>query len=72
MMATLNGNPLMSLEGLRKMEEMNAKVLSPRVLLKSAISTVPTMVVVIQVRTNRMTFTQGNGREDSSANSSAG
>src|SRR6185436_3627097 len=72
MMAMLKGNPLISLDGFLATEPRKPEKLSPRVFVKSAISAVPTIVVVIQVRTKRTTLIQGNGRGGASANNSTG
>src|SRR5438105_1743837 len=68
MIAILNGKPLISIDGDLSMEPRKTDTLSLREPLKSAMRTVPTIVVVRQVRPNRIRFTHGNGRTRSSAN----
>ncbi len=73
MMAMLKGKPLTSIDGDRSMDAKNPATFSGSRSLKSAMRTVPTMVVVRHVSAKRTTLIQGNGREESSAvNNSAG
>src|SRR5579884_3460081 len=72
MMAILKGKPLINMAGERTAESKKEIALLPSVPLKSAISTVPTSVVVTQVAANRTTLIQGNGRASSSAKTSTG
>src|SRR5437870_5454873 len=68
MIAMLKGNPLIRREGDHTIERTNAKTLLWNVPLKSAMRIAPTMVVVTHVSANSRTFSQGNGRAVSSAN----
>ena len=71
MMATLNGSPESSSDGVWMMSRRNAVMFSSTRLVNGAIKTVPTMSVLKQVRAKRRTLSQGNlsGRAASIENS---